>query len=144
MDALDRSQQHKLAEGTLLTLDNQINPTTGTVRAQGDVPEPKNELFPNQFVNARLLIKTLDQVDLVPSAAIQRNDDATFVYVVQPDSTVQSRDVKVVATEGELAAVTGVKPGEQLVTDGFDKLQAGTKIAVRQPRPPRRPRRRPS
>ncbi len=131
VDALDRSLQHKLAEGTLLTLDNQINPATGTVRGRATFPNTKDELFPNQFVNARLLIKTLGQVDLVPSAAIQRNDAATFVYVVQADSTVQYRDVKVLATEGESTAVTGVQPGEQLVTDGFDRLQAGTKIAVR-------------
>jgi multidrug efflux system membrane fusion protein len=137
VDALDRSQQHAIAQGALLTLDNQINLTTGTVRARATFPNLKNELFPNQFVNARLLVKTLTQVDLVPAAAIQRNTDAAFVYVVQPDSTVQSRDVKIVATEGELAAVTGVKPGEQLVTDGFDKLQSGTRIVIRQaPAPP--------
>jgi len=129
--ALDRSQQHKLAEGTLITIDNQINPTTGTVRARAVFPNAKNELFPNQFVNARLLVKTLTDVDLVPSAAIQRNNDAAFVYVVQPDGTVKSQDVKITATEAETSAVTGVKPGEQLVTDGFDKLQSGTKIVVR-------------
>src|ERR1035438_2306059 len=133
VDALDRSQQHKLAEGTLLTLDNQINPTTGTVRARATFPNLKGELFPNQFVNARLLIKTLTQVILVPASAIQRNNDAAFVYVAQPDSTVQYRDVKVVATEGDAAAVTGVKPGEVLVTDGFDKLQSGSKIVLKQP-----------
>jgi multidrug efflux system membrane fusion protein len=71
-------------------------------------------------------------VNLVPVAAIQRNNDAAFVYVVQPDGSVQSRDVKIVATEGESAAVTGVQPGEQLVTDGFDKLQSGSKIVVRE------------
>ncbi len=132
VDAFDRSQQHKIALGSLLTLDNQINLTTGTVRARATFPNLKNELFPNQFVNVRLLVKTLTQVNLVPVAAIQRNNDAAFVYVVQPDGTVQSRDVKVVATEGESAAVTGVTPNEQLVTDGFDKLQSGSKIAVRQ------------
>jgi multidrug efflux system membrane fusion protein len=130
--ALDRAQQHKIAEGVLLTLDNQINTTTGTVRARATFPNKKNELFPNQFVNARLLVKTLTNVVLVPTAAVQRNSDAAFVYVVQPDSTVQSRDVKITATEGETSAVTGVKAGEQLVTDGFDKLQSGTKIVVRQ------------
>jgi multidrug efflux system membrane fusion protein len=130
--ALDRSQQHTLAQGTLATLDNQINLTTGTVRARASFPNLKNELFPNQFVNARLLVKTLANVILVPAASIQRNNEAAFVYVVQPDNTVQSRDVKITATEGETSAVTGVKAGEQLVTDGFDKLQSGTKIIVRQ------------
>jgi multidrug efflux system membrane fusion protein len=137
--ALDRSQQRTLAQGSLITLDNQINLATGTVRARATFPNLKNELFPNQFVNARLLVKTLSQVVLVPAAAIQRNSDAAFVYVTQPDSTVVSRDVKIVATEGDVAAVTGVKPGEQLVTDGFDKLQSGSKIAVRQAAAPPAP-----
>jgi multidrug efflux system membrane fusion protein len=132
VDALDREQLHTLAHGTLISLDNQINPTTGTVRARATFPNLKNELFPNQFVNARLYVKTLSNVDLVPTAAIQRNLDAAFVYVVQADNTVKSADVKITATEGELSAVTGVKPGDQVVTDGFDKLQSGVKVAVRQ------------
>ena len=130
--ALDRSQQHKLAVGTLITIDNQINPTTGTVRARATFPNSKSELFPNQFVNARLLVKTLTKVTLAPSSAIQHNNDAAFVYVVQPDGTVKSQDVKIVATEGEFTAVTGVSVGAQLVTDGFDKLQTGSKIVVKQ------------
>jgi multidrug efflux system membrane fusion protein len=129
--ALDRSKQHQIAAGTLLTVDNQVNTTTGTVRARATFPNSHNELFPNQFVNARLLVKTLTQVNLVPQAAIQRNNDAAFVYVEQPDSTVQSVNVTLLATEGETSAVTGVKPGEQLVTDGFDKLQNGSKIVQR-------------
>jgi multidrug efflux system membrane fusion protein len=129
--ALDRSKQHQIAAGTLLTVDNQVNTTTGTVRARATFPNSHNELFPNQFVNARLLVKTLTQVNLVPQAAIQRNNDAAFVYVEQPDSTVQSVNVTILATEGETSAVTGVKPGEQLVTDGFDKLQNGSKIVQR-------------
>jgi membrane fusion protein, multidrug efflux system len=131
VEALDRAQQHKLAEGSLITVDNQINLTTGTVRARATFPNLKNELFPNQFVNARLLVRTLTKVVLVPAASIQRNSDAAFVYVVQPDGTVKSRDVKILATEADSAAVTGVKTGEQLVTDGFDKLQTGSKIVVR-------------
>jgi multidrug efflux system membrane fusion protein len=129
--ALDRSQQHTLAQGTLATLDNQINLATGTVRVRATFPNLKNELFPNQFVNARLLVKTLANVVLVPAASIQRNNEKAFVYVVQPGDTVESRDVKIKATEGETAAVTGVTAGEQLVTDGFDKLQSGTKIIIR-------------
>jgi multidrug efflux system membrane fusion protein len=78
-----------------------------------------------------LLVKTLTQVNLVPQAAIQRNNDAAFVYVEQPDSTVQSVNVTILATEGETSAITGVKPGQQLVTDGFDKLQNGSKIVQR-------------
>jgi len=131
--ALDRSQQKVLATGTLLTLDNQINPTSGTVRARASFPNLKNELFPNQFVNARLLVKTLSGVNLLPTAAIQRNAEAAFVYVVQPDSTVVSRSVKVVATEGEFAAATGVDPNDRVVMDGFDRLQNGVKVSVKQP-----------
>jgi multidrug efflux system membrane fusion protein len=132
VDALDREEEHTLAHGTLITLDNQINPTTGTVRARATFPNLKNELFPNQFVNARLYVKTLHKVDLVSTAAIQRNIDAAFVYVVKADGTVASADVKIVATEGEVSAITGVNPGDQVVTDGFDKLQSGTKVVVRQ------------
>jgi membrane fusion protein, multidrug efflux system len=133
VDALDREGQHTLAQGTLITLDNQINPTTGTVRARATFPNLNNELFPNQFVNARLFVKTLLKMDLVPATAIQRNIDDAFVYVVQPDSTVKSAAVKIVATEGEVAAIagTGVNPGDKVVTDGFDKLQSGVKVAVR-------------
>jgi multidrug efflux system membrane fusion protein len=130
--ALDRTKQRELADGTLITVDNQINTTTGTVRARATFPNTHNELFPNQFVNARLLVKTLTQVNLVPVAAIQRNNDAAFVYVVQAGGTVQSRDIKILATEADVSAVTGVNPNEQLVTDGFDKLQNGSKVVVRQ------------
>jgi membrane fusion protein, multidrug efflux system len=131
VQALDRSKQHQLATGNLITIDNQVNTTTGTVRARATFPNTHNELFPNQFVNARLLVKTLTQVNLVPQAAIQRNNDAAFVYVEQPDSTVQSVNVTILATEKETSAITGVKVGDQLVTDGFDKLQNGSKIVQR-------------
>ena len=133
--ALDRAKEHTISTGTLLTVDNQVNMTSGTVRARATFANTNNELFPNQFVNARLLVKTLTQVDLVPQAAIQHNNDIAFVYVVQPDSSVHSRNVTILATEGETSAVTGVKPGEQLVTDGFDKLQNGTKIVIRKQAP---------
>ena len=130
--ALDRSQQKVLATGTLLTLDNQINPTTGTVRARASFPNLNNELFPNQFVNARLLVKTLSGVDLVPTAAIQRNDDAAFVYVVQPDGTVApgpSRSSPPRANRGRHRR----RPGRRVVTDGFDRLQNGVKVSIKQP-----------
>jgi membrane fusion protein, multidrug efflux system len=131
--ALDRAKIHQLDTGALLTVDNQVNTTTGTVRGRAIFPNTKNLLFPNQFVNTRLLVKTLTDATLVPQAAIQRNNDQAFVYVVQPDSTVKSTDIKIVATEGETSAVTGVSPGAQLVTDGFDKLQNGSKVAQRKP-----------
>jgi membrane fusion protein, multidrug efflux system len=133
--ALDRSKTHQLDTGTLLTVDNQVNTTTGTVRGRATFPNTQNTLFPNQFVNTRLLVKTLNDATLVPQAAIQRNNDQAFVYVVQPDSTVKSTDIKIVATEGETSAVSGVRPGAQLVTDGFDKLQNGSKVAQRKSEP---------
>ncbi|HMK84425.1 MAG TPA: efflux RND transporter periplasmic adaptor subunit [Steroidobacteraceae bacterium] len=127
--ALDRSKQRLIATGTLLTVDNQVNTTTGTVRARATFPNTHNELFPSQFVNARLLVKTLTAAHLAPQAAIQRNNDTTFVYVVGPDGTVRSRNITILATEAETSAVTGVDPGEELVTDGFDKLQNGSKVS---------------
>jgi multidrug efflux system membrane fusion protein len=133
--AFDRSKTHQLDAGTLLTVDNQVNTTTGTVRGRAIFPNAQNMLFPNQFVNTRLLVKTLTDATLVPQAAILRNNDQAFVYVVQPDSTVKSVNIKIVATEGETSAVTGVSPGAQLVTDGFDKLQNGSKVEQRKPAP---------
>jgi membrane fusion protein, multidrug efflux system len=134
--ALDRSKQHQIAAGSLLTVDNQVNTTTGTVRARATFPNSHNELFPSQFVNARLLVKTLTGVNLVPQAAIQRNNDVAFVYAEQTDGTVKSQNVKILATEAETSAVTGVNPGDMLVTDGFDKLQNGSKIVQRKPAAP--------
>jgi multidrug efflux system membrane fusion protein len=131
--ALDRTKQRELAEGTLLTVDNQINTTTGTVRARATFPNTHNELFPNQFVNVRLLVKTLTDVTLVPEAAIQRNNDAAFVYVINPDNTVKQQNIKIIATEGQVSAATGVDTGQKVVTDGFDRLQNGSKIAIRTP-----------
>jgi multidrug efflux system membrane fusion protein len=133
VDALDRTKQHKLTSGTLLTIDNQVNTTTGTVRARATFANDHNELFPNQFVNARLTVKTLENVVLVPQAAIQRNNDDASVYVVQADDTVKSQDVKILTTDGDTSAVTGVQANQQLVTDSFDKLQNGTKISIRKP-----------
>ena len=132
VDALDRDNSTDLARGTLLTLDNQIDTTTGTVRARATFPNRDFKLFPNEFVNARLLVRTLNNVNLIPTAAIQRNNDEAFVYVVNTTAkTVHSRDIKVATTDGDNAAVTGVNPGETLVTDGFDKLEEGSKIAIR-------------
>jgi membrane fusion protein, multidrug efflux system len=134
--ALDRAKEHQIAAGSLITVDNQVNVTTGTVRARATFPNTRNELFPSQFVNARLLVKTLAEVNLVPQAAIQRNSDVAYVYAVQPDSTVKSQNIKILATEGETSAVTGVSAGTQLVTDGFDKLQNGSKVVQRKIPPP--------
>jgi membrane fusion protein, multidrug efflux system len=130
--AQDRSDQHELAQGTLLTLDNQVDTTTGTVRVRSTFTNKNYELFPNEFVNARLLVRTLMGVNLVPTAAIQRNNEQAFVYVVNTDnSTVQSRNIKVATTDGDTAAVTGIAPGETLVTNGFDRLINGAHVHIR-------------
>ena len=133
VQALDRGKVNKLADGVLITVDNQVNTATGTVRARAEFANTHYELFPNQFVNARLLVRTLTQVPLAPQAAIQRDNDTAFVYVLQPDATVKSVNIKILATEGGSSAVSGIMPGQQIVTDGFDKLQSGTKVAVRAP-----------
>jgi multidrug efflux system membrane fusion protein len=132
VDALNRDDETELSQGTLLTLDNQIDTTTGTVRVRATFANRDNKLFPNEFVNARLLVRSLNSVNLIPTAAIQRNNDVAFVYVVNTTArTVQSRDIKVATTDGDTAAVTGVKAGETIVTDGFDKLEEGTKVTIR-------------
>ncbi len=132
VDALDRDNQTELAQGTVLTLDNQIDTATGTVKVRATFANRDYALFPNEFVNAKLLVRTLDGVNLIPTAAIQRNNEVAFVYVVDlTKKTVQSRNINVAVTDGNTSAVTGVGPGETLVTDGFDKLQDGTKIVIR-------------
>ncbi|MBV9744041.1 MAG: efflux RND transporter periplasmic adaptor subunit [Acidobacteriia bacterium] len=132
VDALDREDQHQLAQGTLLTLDNQVDTTTGTVRVRATFANKNNELFPNEFVNARLLVRTLSNVSIAPTAAIQRNGDQAFVYVVnRSNSTVELRDITVTDTTGNSAAVSGVKPGDTVVIDGFDRLENGAKVSIR-------------
>jgi multidrug efflux system membrane fusion protein len=136
VDAFDRDNRTLLAQGTVLTLDNQIDATTGTVKIRAQFANRDLRLFPNEFVNARLLVRTLKDADIVPTAALQRSNDTSFVYVVDPQAgTVKTRSVVVAATNGLDAAITGVQPGDELVTDGFDKLQNNTKVVVRQPRP---------
>lgn len=133
VDALSRDTENELAQGTVLTLDNQIDTSTGTVRVRATFPNRDNRLFPNEFVNAKLLVRTLMGVNIVPMAAIQRNNDISFVYVVNTDKSVHSRNIDMATSDGTNAAVTGVNPGETVVIDGFDKLQEGTKVVVRKP-----------
>jgi multidrug efflux system membrane fusion protein len=131
--ALDRTDEHQVDQGTLLTLDNQIDVTSATVRGRATFANKKSELFPNEFVNVSVLVKTLMGVNLIPTAAIQRNNDVAFVYVVDTaKSTVHSRNIQVATINGNTAAVTGVVPGETLVTDGFDRLVDNGKVAVRE------------
>lgn len=131
VDAYDRAAQTKIAQGTLTTLDNQIDPTTGTLRLRATFENAKGSLFPNQFVNARLLVQEKHGVTLIPNAAVQRNSQATYVYVVKADSTVTVRTIVLGTIEGDNAEVTsGLMPGEVVVMTGVDKLQEGTKVSA--------------
>ncbi len=129
VDAYDRSRQTKIATGKLLTLDNQIDTSTGTVRFRGQFDNNDLRLYPNQFVNTRLLVKTLRNATLVPTAAVQRNGTKAFVYVVSA-GTVKVRTITVLTTESDQAAVIGLNPGEVVPITGFDKLQDGSKVTV--------------
>jgi len=122
VDAFDRTAQTKIASGKLLTLDNQIDTTTGTVKGRALFDNEDDALFPNQFVNTRLLVNTLQGVTLLPSAAIQQNGQASFAYVIQ-NNIVQMRSLKPGVTEGGVTQVDGVNPGEVVATSSFDKLQ---------------------
>jgi len=129
VDAFDRDLKHKLETGELATVDNQIDTTTGTVKLKAIFSNADDGLFPNQFVNPRLLIDTLKGVVLVPNAAIQHNTQSTFVFVVKDDQTVEARTIEVRLTEGDSTAVAkGLTAGETVVTEGVDKLQTGTKV----------------
>ena len=131
VEAWDRDMKQKLATGSLLAIDNQIDQTTGTVRIKALFPNEDFALYPNQFVNARLLVDTVHRAVLVPTAALQRSPQSTYVYVVKPDSTVEMRNVEVQLTEGDDSALRrGIAPGEVVVIDGVDKLQAGTPVAL--------------
>jgi membrane fusion protein, multidrug efflux system len=132
VEAYNRDLKHKLATGTLLTIDNQIDPNTGTVRCKAIFPNDDNALFPNQFVNARLLVDTNPGAVIVPAAAIQRSPQSTFVYVVKEDGTVESRNVAVGPGEGDdVSIANGLSAGEVVVVEGVDRLQQGTRVTAR-------------
>lgn len=137
--AWDRDLKTKLASGTLLTIDNQIDQTTGTVKFKAEFENKDLSLFPNQFVNARLLLETKHGAIIVPTAAIQRSPQSTFVYVIKEDNTAEVRNITVGTTEGDEAMVdSGLEAGEKVVIDGIDKLQQNTKVNVRMAGPPAR------
>jgi len=131
VDALDRDQLTKLSSGSLLTLDNQIDTSTGTVKLKAIFQNGDLTLFPNQFVNARLLVDTQQDATLVPAAAIQRNAQNAYVYLIKPDQTAAVQNVTVGTTDGNTAAVQGIQPGDVIAMTGFDKLQDGAKVTVR-------------
>jgi len=132
--AYDRSGTTKIATGELLTFDNQIDTTTGTVRLRAKFANEQNTLFPNQFVNVELLVDVLKGVAVMPTSAVQRGAPGTFVYLLQPDNTVKVRVVELGPVNGESVAVkSGLAPGDRVVVDGADKLRDGIKITVREP-----------
>ncbi len=131
VDAYDRAQKVKLASGTLLTLDNQIDASTGTVKLKAEFPNEDFGLFPNQFVNTRMLVDVKRGVTTIPSAAIQRGSQGTFVYVVKQDRSVTMRPVKTGPAQGDDTAIdAGLAAGELVVVDGADKLREGAKVEV--------------
>jgi membrane fusion protein, multidrug efflux system len=129
VDASDRTAQTKIASGKLLTIDNQIDTTTGTVKARAVFDNKNDALFPNQFVNARLLVNTLQGVTLVPASAIQQNGQASFVYVIQ-DNIAHMRSVKPGVSDSGLTQVEGINPDDVVATSSFDKLQENTAVAI--------------
>ena len=140
VEAYDREQKQRLATGYLQSIDNQIDPTTGTVKFKAVFANADGALFPNQFVNARLLVDTLHNVTLVPNAAIQHSPQSAYVYIVKPDNTVEARDVAIqMSQSNDTAIASGLTPGETVVVDGVDKLQPGSKVVARTPSaaPPR-------
>jgi multidrug efflux system membrane fusion protein len=161
VEAYDREMKNKIGQGMLATMDNQIDPTTGTVKLRANFDNRDGLLFPNQFVNARLLVEEKQQVNLIPTAAVQRNSQMTYVYLIkdihpakaspqgdaikgrpasreateqQLEGTATVRTITIGTTEGEDAEVTsGLTAGDSVVMTGVDKLQEGSKVRVQKP-----------
>jgi multidrug efflux system membrane fusion protein len=132
VEAYSRDDQTKLATGKLQTIDNQIDPTTGTAKLKAVFDNNDNRLWPNQFVNANLLLETRKNSTVLPTAAILRGPQGAFVYLAKPDKTVEARPVTISLTQGTITTVTaGLNPGDTVVTDGQDKLQTGSTIEPR-------------
>jgi multidrug efflux system membrane fusion protein len=140
VEAWDRAQTTKIATGKLQTIDNQIDTTTGTVKLRALFDNKDGALFPNQFVNTRLLVNTLDGVTLIPSGAVQHNGQTAFAYVIANGAATQ-RTLKTGISDGGMTAVEGINPGEVVATSSFEKLQAGSKVTIsKQPQPGTNPR----
>jgi multidrug efflux system membrane fusion protein len=131
VSAYDRGNAKKLADGTLITVDNTIDTTTGAVKLRASFPNGDNALFPNQFVNSRLLLNTLQNAVRAPAAAVQQGAPGSFVYVVKPDNTVGIQVVKTGVTDGDrIEILSGLKSGDTVVVDGADRLKDGAKVTV--------------
>ena len=134
VEAWDREQKNLLARGQLISTDNQIDVATGTVKLKAQFPNPEGKLFPNQFVNVRMVVETRKGVVVVPTAAIQRGAQGTVVYVAKDDNTVTLRTIQAGATEGQITAVeSGLQAGERVITDGVDRIREGMKVEVTEP-----------
>ncbi|HLT05057.1 MAG TPA: efflux RND transporter periplasmic adaptor subunit, partial [Pseudomonas sp.] len=131
VEAWDRGERVRLAEGQLASLDNQIDTATGTLRLKARFANAEQALFPNQFVNVRLRVSTREQALLIPAAALQYGSRGTFVYVVGEGDTVELRPVTAGPSSGELTLIeSGVQPGERLVLEGTDRLRDGSPVQV--------------
>jgi multidrug efflux system membrane fusion protein len=129
VDAWDRDLKNKLAAGKLETTDNQIDPTTGTLKLRAIFDNQEGALFPSQFVNTRMLVEQRSGVTLVPNSAIQRNSQNTYIWLLNPDQTVSVRNVMLGATEGDQTEIAeGIEPGDSVITVGVDKLQNGSRV----------------
>jgi multidrug efflux system membrane fusion protein len=129
VDAMDRDAQNVIGSGALTTLDNQIDPTTGTLRLRATMPNKDDALFPNQFVNARMLLQKKKGVTLIPNAAVQRNAQTTFVYRVKDDQSVEIRNITLGTVDEQHSEVAmGLQPHDIVVTQGVDRLQPGSKV----------------
>jgi multidrug efflux system membrane fusion protein len=133
VDAYDRADETLLQVGKLTAIDNQIDTTTGTVKFRAEFANKDTSLFPNQFVNARLLVRTLVDATLIPTGAVQHNGTAAFVYLVKPNDTVAVQAISVVTNDDTNTAVTGIGPNVSIATSGFDRLENGAKVLVKQP-----------
>ena len=133
VDAYDREQTRKLAQGELASVDNQIDTGTGTVRLKASFANTGGELFPNQFVNAKLLVDILHDAVVVPSAAVQRGQQGTYLYVVTPENTASARPVSIGETgDGQVAILSGLAAGERVVVDGAERLRDGAAVEVKE------------
>jgi membrane fusion protein, multidrug efflux system len=131
VDAYDRTDTDRIAHGTLITVDNTVDTSTGAVKLRASFPNTNNALFPNQFVNARLVLKTLHDVTRVPAAAVQQGAPGTFVYVVKPDGTAHVQVIRTgVTDDGRVQVLSGLKSGDVVVVDGIDRLTDGARVRI--------------
>lgn len=129
--ALDRNNQFELAQGTLFSIDNQIDSTTGTIKLKGRFPQQENTLFPNQFVNIRLFVTTLEKAVVIPNAALQMGNEGHFVWVVDDEDKVSKKSVEVALQNAQIVVIaSGLSANQRVVTDGVDRLTEGAKVDI--------------